>query len=109
MAALVFVPHATTRDPGSRGRTSFRHIYEVLSKRSERATPGDDTDRFELVYLITYDEDEASPSFGQLRPLRVLRPADARNEPDGSLCFEDVIQEIGTTFARRNPHHRLAR
>lgn len=109
MAALVFVPHATTRDPGVRGRTSFRYIYEVLSKRSRRAEPGDDHDKFELVYLITYDDNETSSTFGHLRPLKVLGPSDAQNDPGGSLSFEDIVREIGATFIRRNQHHRLAR
>ena len=109
LAALIFVPEATVRDHGSRGRTSFRHIYETLSKRAGRQDHAGPHDRFELVYLITYEDDENSPSFGRMRLTEVRAPTDATDEPADATTFDDLIRAIGTTFQTRNPHHRLAR
>lgn len=109
LAALVFVPEATTRDFGRVGRTSFRHIYEVLSKRAGRADHNGAADKFELIYLVTYDDDEGAPTFGRMRLTKVREPRDATNEPVDPTTFDDVIREIGSTFLGRNPHHRLAR
>lgn len=106
MVALVFVPKATTRDPGRRGRTSFRHIYEVLCKRTGRALPHDPNEKFERIYLATYDEREGAPEFGTLVFTEIIDAARATNEPQGAATFEDVIREIGACYLLRNPKHR---
>ena len=109
MVAFVFVPEAATRDPGRKNKTSFRHIYEVLSKRSARTGPTDPADRFELMFLVTYNEEESAESFGSLRITHIGRVQDAANEPENIVTFDEAIREIAATFLLRNPHHRLSR
>lgn len=106
MVALVFVPKATTRDFGREGRTSFRHIYEVLSKRAGRSSHSDQHERFEKIYLATYDEDESSSEFGRLAFVDVLGVEHSVNTPTAEMSFEEVIREIGRTYLDRNPKHR---
>ena len=107
MVALVFVPKSATGDPGKQGRTSFRHIYEVLTKRSGRSTPGDDMEKFEQIFLATYESDESAEDYGVLQFAEVIDREHAANSPRDSLVFDEVIRAVGATYQRRNPHHRL--
>ncbi len=106
MVALVFVPSATTRDPGKIGRTSFRHIYEVLCKRTGRSAATDPNEKFERIYLATYDEREGSPEFGALAFTEIIDSSRAANAPQSVMTFEDVVREIGACYLVRNPKHR---
>jgi hypothetical protein len=107
MIALVFVPRLSVSDPGARGRTSFRHIYEVLSKRAGREAPSGPEETFEKIYLSTYESDENAADFGHLCFTEVTDMGHAVKGPDGDLTFDDVIREIGRCYLKRNPQHRL--
>lgn len=107
MVALVFVPNLAVGDPGTRGRTSFRHIYEVLTKRAGRDSPNGPEEKFESIYLATYESDEEAADFGRLMFTEVTDLSRAVNRPEDTLAFDDVIREIGRRYLTRNPQHRL--
>jgi len=107
MVALVFVPRLAVSDPGKRARTSFRHIYEVLSKRAGRDAPSGPEERFERIYLATYESDEHATDFGRLKFVQVTGMEYAVDAPGDELTFDDVIREIGRCYLKRNPQHRL--
>lgn len=109
MVALVFVPAATTKDPGKKDRTSFRHIYETLTKRAGRPDHTGSTDKFERVYLGTYDEAETLETFGDVKFTEVRTLADAVNEPVDALSMDQVLERVVETYCARNPQHRRAR
>ena len=109
MIALVFVPSATTRDPGTKNRTSFRHIYETLSKRSGRLDHNGPTDKFERIFLAVYQENETSLNYGQVTYCEVLNRDDSTNEPVNGLTLADVLASITETYYRRNPQQRRRR
>jgi len=106
MIAVVFVPKLAAADSGARGRTSFRHIYEVLSKRAGRESAEGPSEKFEKIYLATYESDEEAAEYGRLAFTEVADIAHAVDAPDDALTFDGVIREIGGCYLRRNPQHR---
>jgi hypothetical protein len=101
MIAVVFLPISACVDGGKASASSFGSAVRLFRHRAGRASPDDEQELFERIFVALYDPNVETEAF---LALDVMNAPPKNGPPKDGVRFDAVVAEIVRTYdARNNP------